>query len=103
MGDLNSVSSKINPYIYIYIRIDTYFRSISIRTKYVIHSFQAPIEDGKLDFSEFFLGTTAADPQTVHILNSFTGKERACFTFDFYDVNRSALEAALREALSNKG
>lgn len=45
--------------------------------------------DGKLDFQEFFLGSTAADPQTVHILNSFTGKERAAFTFDYYDANRS--------------
>lgn len=45
--------------------------------------------DDKLDFQEFFLGSTAADPQTVHILNSFTGKERAAFTFDFYDANRS--------------
>eukprot|EP00913_Durusdinium_trenchii_P013036 g12237.t1 len=45
--------------------------------------------DGKLDFQEFFLGSVAADPQTVHILNSFTGRERANFTFDYYDVNRS--------------
>eukprot|EP00435_Cladocopium_sp_Y103_P038609 s1254_g10.t1 len=45
--------------------------------------------DDKVDFQEFFLGSTAADPQTVHILNSFTGKERAAFTFDFYDANRS--------------
>ena len=47
--------------------------------------------DGNLDFQEFFLGATAADPQTVHILNSFTGRERANFTFDYYDANRSGL------------
>lgn len=47
--------------------------------------------DDKLSFSEFYLGCCAADPQTVHILNSFTGKERAQFIFDFYDMNRTSL------------
>lgn len=45
--------------------------------------------DDKLDFTEFFLGCCAADPSTVHILNSFTGYERSQYIFDFYDVNRS--------------
>ena len=31
--------------------------------------------DGEIDFNEFFLGCCAADPSTVHILNSFTGYE----------------------------
>lgn len=46
-------------------------------------------KDDKLDFQEFFLGCCAADPSTVHILNSFTGYERSQYIFDFYDVNRS--------------
>jgi len=46
--------------------------------------------DDLLDFNEFFLGCCAADPATVHILNSFTGYERAQYIFDFYDINRSA-------------
>lgn len=45
--------------------------------------------DDKLDFQEFFLGCCAADPSTVHILNSFTGYERSQYIFDFYDTNRS--------------
>ena len=46
--------------------------------------------DDLLDFNEFFLGCCAADPSTVHILNSFTGYERSQYIFDFYDCNRSA-------------
>eukprot|EP00929_Paragymnodinium_shiwhaense_P022245 TRINITY_DN14257_c0_g1_i1.p1 TRINITY_DN14257_c0_g1~~TRINITY_DN14257_c0_g1_i1.p1 ORF type:complete len:1441 (-),score=273.46 TRINITY_DN14257_c0_g1_i1:404-4726(-) len=46
--------------------------------------------DDQLDFAEFFLGCCAADPATVHILNSFTGYERSQYIFDFYDRNRSA-------------
>merc|ERR1740138_89434 len=46
--------------------------------------------DDKLDFGEFFLGCCAADPSTVHILNSFTGYERSLYIFDFYDSDRSA-------------
>ncbi|CAD7964240.1 unnamed protein product [Amoebophrya sp. A25] len=45
--------------------------------------------DDVIDFKEFFLGCCAADPQTVHILNSFTGFERSKYIFDFYDTNRS--------------
>lgn len=45
--------------------------------------------DDKLDFQEFFLGCCAADPSTVHIINSFTGYERSQYIFDFYDTNRS--------------
>jgi hypothetical protein len=45
--------------------------------------------DEKLDFLEFYLGCCAADPATVHILNSFTGYERCRYIFDFYDTNRS--------------
>lgn len=45
--------------------------------------------DDRLDFQEFFLGCCAADPSTVHILNSFTGYERSQYIFDFYDTNRS--------------
>lgn len=40
---------------------------------------------GKLDFDAFKLGCCAADPGTVHILNSFTGYTRAMFIFRFYD------------------
>ncbi|CAE7944287.1 BSL2, partial [Symbiodinium sp. KB8] len=47
--------------------------------------------DNMIDFDEFFLGVVAGDPTTVHILNSFTGRERAQFTFDFYDMNHSGL------------
>jgi len=47
--------------------------------------------DDKLDFSEFFRGCCAADPAAVHILNSFTGFERARYIFDFFDINRSGL------------
>jgi hypothetical protein len=46
--------------------------------------------DDRLDFQEFFLGCCAADPSTVHILNSFTGYERSQYIFDFYDKNRSS-------------
>mmetsp|Transcript_13743 Transcript_13743/g.26135 ORF Transcript_13743/g.26135 Transcript_13743/m.26135 type:complete len:1356 (+) Transcript_13743:185-4252(+) len=46
--------------------------------------------DDRLDFQEFFLGCCAADPSTVHILNSFTGYERSQYIFDFYDTNRSS-------------
>eukprot|EP00928_Gymnodinium_smaydae_P050728 TRINITY_DN3429_c0_g2_i1.p1 TRINITY_DN3429_c0_g2~~TRINITY_DN3429_c0_g2_i1.p1 ORF type:complete len:1521 (+),score=322.13 TRINITY_DN3429_c0_g2_i1:327-4889(+) len=45
--------------------------------------------DDRLDFQEFFLGCCAADPSTVHILNSYTGQERSHFIFDYYDTNRS--------------
>jgi len=45
--------------------------------------------DDRLDFQDFFLGCCAADPSTVHILNSFTGYERSQYIFDFYDTNRS--------------
>eukprot|EP00392_Amoebophrya_sp_AT5.2_P006607 g6619.t1 len=47
--------------------------------------------DGCLHFEEFFLGSCAADPGTVHILNSFTGYERSQYIFDYYDTNRNAL------------
>lgn len=46
--------------------------------------------DDRLTFQEFFLGCCAADPSTVHILNSFTGYERSQYIFDFYDTNRSS-------------
>lgn len=45
--------------------------------------------DDKLNFQEFFQGCCAADPTTVHILNSFTGFERSKYIFDFYDTNRT--------------
>jgi Ca2+-binding EF-hand superfamily protein len=45
--------------------------------------------DEKLDFQEFLLGCCAANPATMHILNSFTGYERCRYIFDFYDTNRS--------------
>ncbi|KAF4746010.1 hypothetical protein FOZ62_005504, partial [Perkinsus olseni] len=46
-------------------------------------------KDGFLDFDELLRGVCAADPKTVHILNSFTGYERGQYIFDFYDANRS--------------
>ncbi|CAD7925450.1 unnamed protein product [Amoebophrya sp. A120] len=46
-------------------------------------------KDDFLTFEEFYLGCCAADPGTVHILNSFTGYERSFYIFDFYDFNRS--------------
>ncbi|KAF4699893.1 hypothetical protein FOZ63_010823, partial [Perkinsus olseni] len=46
-------------------------------------------KDGFLGFDEFLRGVCAADPKTVHILNSFTGYERGQYIFDFYDANRS--------------
>ena len=60
--------------------------------------------DGVLSWDEFFLGACASDPATVHILNSFTGYERARFIFDFYDINRSgALEFAEFDRLTKDG
>eukprot|EP00747_Dinoflagellata_sp_TGD_P180055 gnl/TRDRNA2_/TRDRNA2_31902_c0_seq1.p1 gnl/TRDRNA2_/TRDRNA2_31902_c0~~gnl/TRDRNA2_/TRDRNA2_31902_c0_seq1.p1 ORF type:complete len:267 (-),score=59.12 gnl/TRDRNA2_/TRDRNA2_31902_c0_seq1:189-926(-) len=47
--------------------------------------------DGFLDFQEFILGICAADPSTLHILNSFTGYERSQYIFDVYDTNRSGM------------
>ncbi|CAE8584687.1 unnamed protein product, partial [Polarella glacialis] len=58
--------------------------------------------DDKLYFREFYFGCCAADPQTVHILNSYTGRERAQYIFDFYDINRSgALEFEEFERIVN--
>lgn len=48
-------------------------------------------QDDKLSFSEFFHGAVAADPLTVHILNSYTGCERSRFVYDFYDTDRNQL------------
>jgi len=45
--------------------------------------------DGRMTFEEFFLGCSAADPSTMHILNSFTGFERLKFTYDFYNISRT--------------
>mmetsp|Transcript_37219 Transcript_37219/g.97472 ORF Transcript_37219/g.97472 Transcript_37219/m.97472 type:complete len:816 (-) Transcript_37219:299-2746(-) len=42
-----------------------------------------------LAFDDFLQGIAAADPSTVHILNSFTGYERSQYIFDFFDVNRT--------------
>eukprot|EP00916_Digyalum_oweni_P002574 GHVL01004697.1.p1 GENE.GHVL01004697.1~~GHVL01004697.1.p1 ORF type:complete len:744 (+),score=136.82 GHVL01004697.1:30-2261(+) len=46
---------------------------------------------GCLSWEEFQVAAIAADPSTVHILNSFTGYTRTCFIFRYYDVNHSGV------------
>lgn len=43
----------------------------------------------QLCWEDFLIGCSAANPQTPHILNSFTGYVRARFIYDFYNISRS--------------
>mmetsp|Transcript_46576 Transcript_46576/g.120557 ORF Transcript_46576/g.120557 Transcript_46576/m.120557 type:complete len:335 (-) Transcript_46576:85-1089(-) len=43
----------------------------------------------QLNFHDFLVGCSAANPATPHILNSFTGYVRARYIFDFYNVSGS--------------
>lgn len=78
-----------------YLALDDFCRMLQYYECASAHHYEAYFHaidrnhDDKLDFQEFFLGCCAADPSTVHILNSFTGYERSQYIFDFYDTNRS--------------
>lgn len=45
--------------------------------------------EGCVNFEDFLLGCSAANPSTPHILNSFTGYVRARYIFDFYNTSRT--------------